>query len=590
VKPISREWEILGTVPYMAPEQLRGEAVDALSDLFSLGIILYELATGRRPFIGQTSAEVMASILRDTPKPLSEARADLPADLERIILQCLEKNGRQRIQTARDVKNALLHLQKTLERGGLEAQPSDKVASIAVLPFVNRSHDEEDEYFSDGLADELLNMLAKIKGLRVTARSSAFTFKGKQVTASKIGRALNVATLLEGSFRKSGDRIRVSVQLVNVSDSSHLWSETYDRRLEDIFAVQDDIAQSVVKELRTTLLGEEAGSDANRAAKAEIAQAAKGRGTDPEAHRLYLLARHLIDRLTNQDVAKAIEYLKAALERDPEYALAWATLGWAYARRAGQDWDPVMEGYARARVAVERALALEPDLSEGHSALGWIQMLHDWNWTAAEASFARALKLSPGDPEVVRRMGLLASTLGRTDEAIEHVRRAAEQDPLSTAAHHTLGYELHSADRFVEAEQSYQKALELAPHRLRTHAMLSLTLLALGRDEAALAEAAREPDERFRLFALAIVHQALGHRIESDAAIREIERSSSSSHSHLAAVYGERGEADKAFEHLEQSYARRDPALTEVKSNPHFRSLHGDARWSAFLKKMGLES
>jgi len=200
---------------------------------------------------------------------------------------------------------------------------------------VNRSASADDEYFSDGLADELPNVLSKIKGLRVTARTSAFVFKGKQVSVAEIGRALNVATLLEGSVRKAGNRIRVSVQLVQVSDSSHLWSETYDRTLEDIFAVQDDIAQSVVKELRTTLLGEAPDSDASGAAKAEVAQAAKGRGTDPEAHRLYLLAKHLIDRYVREDTAKAIEYLKEAVARDPKYALAWAELGWAYSRDAG---------------------------------------------------------------------------------------------------------------------------------------------------------------------------------------------------------------------------------------------------------------
>src|SRR5947207_3193846 len=229
------------------------------------------------------------------------------------------------------------------------------------------SRDEENEYFADGLADELLNVLAKIRGLRVAARSSAFTFKGKGATVAEVGRALNVATVLEGSVRKAGNRMRISVQLVKVADGYHLWSETYDRTLEDIFAVQDDIAQSVVKELRATLLGEEVDSEASGEVKAEVAKAARGRGTDAEAHRLCLLARHLIDRLTREDTARAIGYLKQALALDSGVALAWAELGGAHATEANNGWAPVAEGYGNAREAVARSLALEPDLAEGHS-------------------------------------------------------------------------------------------------------------------------------------------------------------------------------------------------------------------------------
>ncbi|HEU5311491.1 MAG TPA: protein kinase, partial [Candidatus Eisenbacteria bacterium] len=358
----------------MAPEQIRGEPADARSDLFSLGIILYELATGRRPFTGGSSADISSAILRDTPEPLSRIRAELPADLDRIVCRCLEKIPRERVQSALDVNNELRRLRKLLERGEPEKPATEKVASIAVLPFANRSASADDEYFSDGLADELLNVLSKIKGLRVTARTSAFQFKETKDDVPTIGRKLNVATLLEGSVRKAGNRIRVSVQLVSVADSSHLWSETYDRTLEGIFAVQDDIAQSVVKELRTALLGEEAGSDASGKAKADVAQAVKGRGVDPEAHRIYLLARHLLDRDSREDTAKAIGYLKEAIARDPEFALAWAELARGYAREANLGWVPVAEGLDSAREAVARALSLDPDLPEGHAQMCWIQV------------------------------------------------------------------------------------------------------------------------------------------------------------------------------------------------------------------------
>ncbi|MHC4991896.1 MAG: protein kinase domain-containing protein [Planctomycetota bacterium] len=259
--PISGEGQMLGTVPYMAPEQVRGEAVDARTDLFSLGIILYELATGRRPFRGATSADVLSAILRDAPEPLPSVRAELPAELEHIVSRCLEKDPRGRYQTALDVGNELRLMKKTLDRGPVARPASRDVASIAVLPFVNRSRDEDDEYFADGLADELLTTLAKIRGLRVAANASSFHFKGKNPTIAEVGEALGVATVLEGSVRKAGNRVRISVHLADVADGYDLWSETYDRTLEDIFAVQDDIARSVVKELRATLLGEDADSD-----------------------------------------------------------------------------------------------------------------------------------------------------------------------------------------------------------------------------------------------------------------------------------------------------------------------------------------
>ena len=591
--PLSGDGHAVGTVPYMAPEQVRGDTVDARTDLFALGVVLYELASGKRPFIGETHVDVSHAILREAPKPLRALRAGTPPDLDRIVSRCLAKHPRERFQTALDVSNELRGLRRELERGESGAparQATENPASIAVLPFLNRSASADDEYFSDGLADELLSVLAKIKGLRVTARSSAFTFKGKQATAAEIGRALDVATLLEGSVRKAGNRIRVSVQLVSVADSSHLWSETYDRTLEDIFAVQDDIARSVVKELRTTLLGKAADSNASGEAKADVARAAKGRGTDPEAHRLYLLGRHLFERLNRDDTSRAIEYLKLALALDPEFALGWTELGRAYAREADRGWVPAEEGYRRAREATERALTLEPDLAEGHAGIGWIQMYRDWDWRGAEASFARALDLSPGNAVVLRRAGGLAASQGRLGDAIELNRRAVEQDPLSAQTWSNLGLTLHAADRLAESEAAYHKALELAPGNVVVHSLYSLTLLEQGRGENALTEAVREPEEERRLWALAIIHHAMGHGAESEAALKElIVMYSDTAAAQVAEVYAARGEKDAAFEWLERALAARDPGLVELKILPHVRTLHGDPRWGVVLKKMGLE-
>src|SRR5262252_5600782 len=360
--PLSTEGQVVGTIPYMAPEQIRGEAVDTRTDLFALGIVVYELASGKRPFTGETSMDIGHAILRTQARVLSSVRKDLPPDLDRIVGRCLAKNPRERFQTALDVANELRGLRRDLQRGeSSSASPrpaADQAASIAVLPFVNRSGSPDDEYFSDGLADELLNVLSKIKGLRVIARSSAFTFKGKMVTAGEIGRALDVATLLEGSVRKAGNRVRISVQLVNVTDSSHLWSETYDRTLDDIFAVQDDIAQSVVKELRALLLGHDADSKASGETRAEVVAAAVGRGRNPEAHRLFLQGRYLYSRIANADLMAGIEMLKRAVALDPDHALAWATLGQAYPWASGLGLMPPPEGNRLGAEAAQRALAI----------------------------------------------------------------------------------------------------------------------------------------------------------------------------------------------------------------------------------------
>ena len=586
---------IAGTLPYVAPELLRGYTVDARSDLFALGIILYELSTGSRPFEGATQADVIVSILRDRPKPIGVVRTDFPSDLERIVDSCLEKDPAERAQSALEVFDRLSRLRRAVEQGerGQRAEvrmtaPSD-VASIAVLPFVNRSRDEEDEYFSDGLADELLHLLAKVRGLRVAARTSSFRFRATKDDVAAIGRKLNVATLLEGSVRKAGNRVRISVQLVKVSDGYHLWSETYDRTLEDIFAVQDDIAQSVVKELRAALLGEEKDSEASGRAKADVARVAKGRTTDPEAHRLYLQARHLISRYTRDETARGIGFLREALDRDPKFALAWAELGLGFAREAGRGWVPAAEGFERAREAATQSLALEPDLAEGHVNLGYIQMAHDWDWRAAEASYRRALDLAPGNAQVLRGVAGLALYQGRFDEAIARYQKALELDPLSPQAHNNLAVGFSALNRFKEAELAGRRALELEPRSGAVRATLAESLLALGRLDEALSEAEAEPDETMRLWALAIVHNAMSHGAESDAALRSlIEKHADDSAYQVAEVYAARGDKETAFLWLERALTQRDSGLATVKTGQCFGSLRDDPRWGEFLRRMGL--
>jgi TolB-like protein/cytochrome c-type biogenesis protein CcmH/NrfG len=455
-----------------------------------------------------------------------------------------------------------------------------------VLPFVNRSRDEEDEYFADGLSDELLNVLAKIRGLRVAARTSAFQFKGKQEDLTVIGQKLNVATLLEGSVRRSGNRVRIAVQLVKVADGFHLWSETYDRTLDDIFAVQDDIAQSVVKELRAALLGEE--PDSSGEVRAQVAEAAKGRGENAEAHLLFLQGRYFVNRLGQQDLAHGIALFRQVLSIEPGHALSWAWLSYAETTAAVSTTGSLEAGIARAREAASRALALEPDLAEGHLAIASIRLWYDFDWKGAADSYGRALDLAPGSAEALRANAMMAHMLGRYDESLSLCRRALEQDPLSVSAYGVLARVYHAMERLPEAEAAFRKALEISPDATALHSLLAIVLDAQGRHAEAEAEAAREPVEWARLFAQAVVHFAGGRPEDSKRALEELIRIGADTAAYqIAVAHGARGEADAAFEWLERAYTQRDSGLAFIRGHWIWRPLHKDPRWRPFLKKMG---
>jgi TolB-like protein/Tfp pilus assembly protein PilF len=458
--------------------------------------------------------------------------------------------------------------------------------SIAVLPFVNMSRDEENEYFADGLAEELLNVLAKIRGLRVAARSSAFKFRGKAVDAAEVGHALNVATVLEGSVRRAGNRLRIAVRLVKVAGGYQLWSETYDRTMDDIFAVQDDIAQSVVKELRTTLFGDATGAAAEPEAVKAVADAVKGRSSNPEAHGHFLLARHLIDRYTREETARAIGYLKQALALEPGFALALAELGRAYANEANLGWAPAAEGFERAREATARALALEPDLAEAHAGMAWIRMAYDWDWHAADESFRRALELAPGNALVLHQAGILAANTGRFEDGIALGRRAVEQDPLSSAAYYFLGLTFTVARRYEEAVVTIRKALELAPQSAAMRAWLAIALMLQQRLGEALDEAQHEPEDWARWFALAVCEHEAGRTAAANDALRQlVDEHAGDAAYQIAEVHAVRGEADAAFDWLERARVQHDAGVAWTKVDPLLRALHGDARWIEFLRK-----
>lgn len=602
---------VMGTVEYMSPEQVLGKAVDSRTDIFSIGVVLYELLARRRPFTGETSNHTMVAILDKEPQLISALGIQIPAELERITFKALTKDADKRYQTAMELVDDLKALGKRIEfEAELErsnppsipplattrifktksSEPIEMSNTIAVLPFVNMSRDEDGDYFSDGLAEELLNVLSKIRGLRVAARTSAFSFKGKQTTIAEIGRTLKVASVLEGSIRIAGSRVRISVQLVKVSDGYQLWSETYDRTMDDIFAVQDDIARSVVKELRVRLLGEQFGTGASGELLSELAAAVRGRAADPEAQRLMLQGRYFLDRTTREDTSKAIEYFREALALDPDYALCWAELGRAYSIEAGRAWIPVAQGFDLSREATRRALLLEPNLAEGHAQLGRIQLAHDWDFRGAESSYRRALDLAPGSSSVLDGASVLAYKLGRVDEASELSRRVLVQDPLSAAFWHNLGLASHAAGRLDESEKAFRKALELSPQRFVSSALLALVLMDQGSTEEALTQAMREPEEFWRLWSLAIIHQLSGREADSAELLRQLtEAHAAGSAYQIAEIQSMRGEVDQAFEWLERAFAERDSGVTHAKVNPRFRPLHDDPRWSALLKKIGFE-
>ncbi|MBS0327248.1 MAG: hypothetical protein JSS46_11985 [Proteobacteria bacterium] len=476
-----------------------------------------------------------------------------------------------------------------------EVTPAEtETPSIAVLPFVNMSRDEENEYFADGLSEELLNVLAKIRGLRVASRTSAFSFKGKDVDIPTVARKLNVATVLEGSVRKAGKRVRITAQLIDVASDSHLWSETYDRELDDIFVVQDDIAQSVVKELRTTLLGTSADAPAaamaaETMAAAAVRKAASGRTGNPEAFQLYLQGKVLGERVTQADTDKAIALFERALALDPRFALAWAGLSRVHQTQAGFGFAPIDEGYERAREAAQQALRADADHVEGHLALAAVLELHDWNWPAADAALRRALELAPGDANALQAAAGLERILGHIERALELVAASITLDPLSAHAQRQAGLIYLIADRPGDAAAALQLALDLSPGRGLNHAFLAIARLRQGRAEEALGIAAAEVHDVFRNLALSMCHHALGHREESDAALATLAADFGWTAAYqVAEAHGYRNEVGAAFEWLDRACAQRDPGVIFAATDPLFRPLHADPRWPAFLRRINL--
>ncbi len=572
--PLSSAGQLLGTVPYMAPEQVRGDAVDARTDVFAFGILVYELATGRRPFGGASLADVSSAVLRDTPRPLSSARADLPGELERIVGRCLEKSPRDRFQSASDLHSELRRLQRSLEGSSstTAAPAADARPSIAVLPFNNMSADPENEYFSDGLTEELLNVLARIPELKVTGRTSSFAFKGKHEDLREIGQKLGVGTLLEGSVRKAGNRVRITAQLIKVSDGFHLWSDTYDRVLEDIFAVQDDIARSVSAVLQVTLLGKPAGPAKQNA----------------ECFELVLRANHLIRQNSEPAYTKAVALCRQAIEKCPDDARAWAAMAKAHVFAAFYGYADTFESHRAARRAAERALALDGGLSEAHLVMTWILGSLEFRWKDCLESARRAMALAPGASEPLWTVGVYEAAMGRFDEGLELVRKALEIDPLDPGAHVNHGRVRGWSGDLEGACESLRKALALSPEMVGGHSSLGLYYLRLGRAHDALEEIRKEVSAGYRDYSLSIAYHLTGKSAESDAALARAKTLGDQWGYQFASVHAVRGEIDDAFHWLDRSYELHDSGVLLTRVVPWFENLRHDPRWAKYLEKIGL--
>jgi TolB-like protein/Tfp pilus assembly protein PilF len=441
--------------------------------------------------------------------------------------------------------------------------------SIAVLPFTNMSDDRANVHFADGLSEELLNLLSRIPALRVVARTSSFSFKGRAVSAATIARELNVAHLLEGSVRKAGTRIRITAKLVRAADSSQVWSQSFDRDLSDIFAVQDEIAAAVARELEIKLLG---------------GAAPKSRPTDPQAYTHYLQGRHFYEFESASGFEQAIEALGAAIEIDPGFGPAWTVLGAVYWGQANHGLIEYRDGIRNARAASEKALALDANQAEPLSLLGMLDLIENRSVEPAMQRIERALQLEPHNQRVLARAARMAIWRGRVDEAVRYGEQALRWDPLSPNAHAGLSLTYYHAGRLDEAEAMRRKVLALSPSWLTGYLNLGRILLARNQPEAALAVMQQETGPVYRYCGLALAYHAVGNTAESDAALEELKKLGRNDSAYqVAQVYAYRGELDAAFEWLQRAAELHDSGLIDVALDPLLRNLHTDPRWNNFL-------
>lgn len=577
---------VLGTVGYMAPEQLRGEPADHRCDLFALGCVLYEMLSGRGPFAGDTAADLMASILRASPRPLGDVAADIPAELTRLVGRSLEKSPAGRFQSARDLAFALRCLLGDVEASDRRSAPRraihDDRPSIAVLPFVNLSADPDQEYFCDGMAEEIINALAHLEGLRVIARTSSFAFKGENQDVREIGSTLDVGTVLEGSVQKAGDRVRITAQLIDIADGSHLWSERFDRRLEDVFAIHDEIALAIVDSLEVRLLGGERAAVVKRSA------------TNLDAYNAYLRGLHYWNMLSAEGYAHSRECFEEAIRIEPEFAAAYTFLGVSYISGAFWASSSPEQATEKGLPFVHRALELDPTIPIVYAVLGTYHSFFERDWEAGERMLRRGIELGPNEAATHANLGALLVVRGRFDEAIAEATAARRVDPLSPTYNCWAAHWMATSGRLDEGVRELEHLARMLPgHWLPYHHLSDLYARGgrLGEARSAGEQAlVLSGNAAAAAFQLACICYMAGDRKRGDELYDDLQqraREGYISPSFLAWMHLSRGEPVEALSRFQEAVRIHDPWLP-------FHPLYSpaivpeDPRVSAFLEKKGI--
>ena len=586
---ITKTGSSLGTAAYMSPEQVSGGDTDHRTDIWSLGVLLYEMLTGRRPFTGEYDHAIVYAIMNEELKSPSVFRQDLPAELERIVMRAMAKSPAARYGSAGDMRAALESCARALVTGGVARASGTKheqLPSIAVLPFKDMSPQQDQEYFCEGIAEELLNALVQIEGLRVAARTSSAQFKDKAVNVRAIGKELGVQSVLEGSVRKSGNRLRITAQLINVEDGYHLFSEKYDRTVEDIFGIQDEISLAIVDRLKVRLLS------------GDRSKLTKRHTENEEAYRLYLQGRYFWNRRHEGGVQRGIEYFQKAIAIDPEYALAYSGIADCYFSLGFLDFLAPKVAFGKCREAALKAVELDPNLAEAHASLAIAIQFFDWNWPGAEAEFGRAIDLNPNYAVVHYFYGPFLTAMGRFDEAIAEERRAVELDPIQPAIRASLAFTSRVAGRAGDAIESARALTEFDPNFFLGWLNLGNSCTDVGKFAEA-EDALRKTDDLTggtSTLILGHLGYALGRAGKRDEArsilnrLLELRRSKYASAELIASLHWLLDNQDAAFEWLERAIEERDHWLCYAKYEPDLRGMRSDPRFQGILRRLRLDA
>lgn len=473
------------------------------------------------------------------------------------------------LEPARDIEREAVVAKKARSEALTSAFAKE---SIAVLPFLNLSDEESNEYFSDGISEELLNVLAKVPQLRVISRSSAFSFRDKEISIPELAKQLNVDHVLEGSVRKVGKRVRITAQLIDARTDTHLWSETYDRMLEDVFAIQDEISATVVEKLKVTMLKDVPSTQE----------------FDSESYTLYLQARYLANQFTPESMSEAVKLYRNAIDIEPDYARAWSGLGWVYANQVSSGHRPADEALELAREATWTALAIDPSNARAYANVGWIAMIYDNDLTMAAHHYSRAMALDPNETSILNGAAVLTEVLGRPEDAVELYKYSIARDPVDANRHWNLAIAYLSAGQVDDAIAGIQTVLSLSPNRVGANYLLGSALLLKGDAQAALEAFERESDEEYRVKGTSIALYELDRKTEFEEKFGELrEKWGDEWPSEIAQVYSWIGDSDAAFQWLDRAVAQNESGLMQSWLSPLYRGLHGDPRWLAFREKIG---